>query len=252
MTQFLVALCGIPASGKTTFAEKLMRELSKDYDVKIVSTDTWRDESYYSDFKPEKEHVVRKKALEETESFLSDGISVIHDDTNYYSSMRHELYNLANDNECIFLVVHIATPLAIALEWNKARTPKIPPEVIEKIHGKMDIPGEKYAWDKALRTINLQTVNIEAEIAHIRRYIQTSEPASSHIQSVSGVSEKYDEFTRRIVSEFLKDEPSLRNNPDVSLVRKAVLKEAIKFRTPFSRVRPALWRKLERLLALQN
>ena len=252
MTQFLVALCGLPASGKTTFAKELVKELSKDQVVKIVSTDTWRDESYYSEFRPENEHVVRKKALEETESFLLDGFSIIHDDTNYYSSMRHELYDLANENDCVFLVVHIATPLDIALEWNKARTPVIPLEVIEKIHERMDIPGEKYAWDKAIRTINLQTANIEAEIANIRKCIQTSEPASPHTTSVSGVSEKYDEFTRQIVSEFLKDEPSLRNNPDVSLVRKAALKEAIKFRIPFSRVRPALWRKLERLLTLQK
>ena len=159
MTQFLIALCGITESGKTTFAEKLMKELSKDQDVRIVSTDTWRDESYYSDFKPEYEHVVREKALEKTESYLSDGFSVIHDDTNYYSSMRHELYHLANENTCVFIVVHIATPLNVALEWNNARTSMIPPEVIEKIHEKMDIPGEKYAWDTAKLTINLQTAS---------------------------------------------------------------------------------------------
>ncbi|MHA1637732.1 MAG: AAA family ATPase, partial [Candidatus Thorarchaeota archaeon] len=245
-------LCGIPASGKTTFAEKLMSELSKEQDVKIVSTDAWRDESYISEFKPEKEQVVRKKALEETQSFLLDGFSVIHDDTNYYSSMRHELFDLANENDCVFVVVHIATPLDIALQWNDTRTSVIPSAVIEKIHERMDIPGEKYAWDKAILTINVQTANVEAEIANIRRFIHTSEPASSQVQSVSGPSEKYDEFTRKIVSEFLKDNPSLRNNPDVSLVRKVVLKEALKFRTPFNRVRPALWRKLERLLALQS
>ncbi|MFW9864373.1 MAG: AAA family ATPase, partial [Candidatus Thorarchaeota archaeon] len=95
MERFLLALCGIPSSGKTTLARAIKDHLMKEIKVEIVSTDRWRDEEFYSDFKPEKERRVRREALEKTRRLVQDGMSVIHDDTNYYASMRHELFAIA-------------------------------------------------------------------------------------------------------------------------------------------------------------
>jgi O-phosphoseryl-tRNA(Sec) kinase len=116
MKQFLLVLCGIPASGKSTLANEIKNVLNQRVELEIVSTDKWRDEAYYSSFSPEKETQVRERALKRTSFLLSIGTSVIHDDTNYYTSMRHELYDLARINECVFAVVYVATPLDIALE----------------------------------------------------------------------------------------------------------------------------------------
>ena len=84
MTQFLLVLCGLPASGKSALADAIQVEM--DSDIEIVRTDDWRDDKYYTDWKPEREKPVRQAALEKTRSLVSSGKSVIHDDTNYYAS----------------------------------------------------------------------------------------------------------------------------------------------------------------------
>ncbi|MHA2212800.1 MAG: AAA family ATPase [Candidatus Thorarchaeota archaeon] len=146
MTQFLLIICGIPASGKTSLAEALRSALEKSNKVRIVSTDVWRDEEYYLDFKPENEKAVRKKALEHTSLHIAEGFSVISDDTNYYQSMRHELYDLARQAECTFGVVFVNTPLDTAIRWNQMRESSVPEEVVRRIDDRLDIPGSKYAW----------------------------------------------------------------------------------------------------------
>ncbi len=52
MTKFLLALCGLPVSGKTTLAEQIRRSLEMPSKVQIVSADQWRDREYYSRFEP--------------------------------------------------------------------------------------------------------------------------------------------------------------------------------------------------------
>jgi len=78
MNQFLLVLCGLPASGKSTLADAIQRALN--YDVEIVRTDEWRDDEYYTDWKPEKEKPVREKALARVMTLVAEGKSVIHDD----------------------------------------------------------------------------------------------------------------------------------------------------------------------------
>ena len=81
MNQFILALCGLPAAGKSVLADAIQKALN--YDVEIVRTDEWRDNEYYTDWKPEKEKPVRQKALERVKKLAAEGKSVIHDDTNY-------------------------------------------------------------------------------------------------------------------------------------------------------------------------
>ncbi|MGY5858361.1 MAG: AAA family ATPase, partial [Candidatus Thorarchaeota archaeon] len=61
MRQFVLALCGLPASGKSTLADAI--QIALDHNVEIVRTDEWRDDAYYTDWEPEKEKPVRQKAL---------------------------------------------------------------------------------------------------------------------------------------------------------------------------------------------
>ncbi|MHA1485102.1 MAG: AAA family ATPase, partial [Candidatus Thorarchaeota archaeon] len=92
MNQFLLALCGLPASGKSSLADAIRVAVrSKGPKVEVVRTDEWRDDTYYSEFVPEKEGEVRQAALARVETLIGKGKSVVHADTNYYNSMRHEL-----------------------------------------------------------------------------------------------------------------------------------------------------------------
>ncbi len=248
MTQFLLALCGIPASGKTSLAREILRATSSQEEVRLVSTDSWRNHEYYSEFRPEKEQEVRKKALESTRSFLQRGWSVIHDDTNYYSSMRHELFSLAEEVECRFGVVYVNTPLDIALEWNRKRENIIPPDVVSRIHEKFDVPGSKYAWDRSLYEMDLSKKSIEESVKDLMVVLDKLPPITPKDVSKAGMKERYDTATREIVKEFLAQEQTCRNNSEVSQIRREILREALEQDWSLEETRKRRWKKLTSLI----
>ena len=247
MTQFLLALCGIPASGKTTFAEILMRELAKNQDVKIVSTDSWRDADYYAEFKPSNEHRVREAALEKTQELLTEGVSVIHDDTNYYTSMRHELLEIAKAKACAFGIVQITTPINTALKWNKQRSQIIPEEVIVRIHEKFEPPGTKYAWDRPLVKVDLsESTKFDSAKLVVELVSKLSRLGKNkHIQNTA--ENIYDIVTRNVVSAFLKDQPSCRSDPEVFKIRREILRLAKENEFSRKETEERLWKRLAKL-----
>ncbi|MHA2424412.1 MAG: AAA family ATPase [Candidatus Thorarchaeota archaeon] len=247
MTQFLLALCGIPASGKTTIARDILEATKIQWNSILVSTDDWRDVEFYSSFKPEKEGEVRKKALNLTRTLLARKQSVIHDDTNYYSSMRHELLCLAEEFECIFGIVYVKTPLDVALQWNGQRGTIIPPEVVTKIHDKFDSPGEKYAWDVPVYEVDLNRTEISVAVTEIVERLGTLQPITQKDSAKPGLMEQFDTATRRVVKEFLVEETSYRNDPAVSRIRKETLQEAIRERWSLEDTKKTLWERLNKL-----
>ncbi|TFF84413.1 hypothetical protein EU524_01095 [Candidatus Thorarchaeota archaeon] len=228
MNQFLIALCGLPASGKSRLADSISQEAGKA--VEIVRTDEWRTDEYYRDWAPEKESPVREMALERTENLIADGKSVIHDDTNYYKSMRHELYEIALKNRCIFAVVHVTTPLAVALEWNRGREASpIDESVIRGIAERMDVPGGRYLWDQPVAEVDMSTDDSEATSVLIVNILEELHPVArpDPVPSSSRTGDEIDVHTREIVAEFLREHPKLRKNKDVSLIRRDVLSKAM-------------------------
>jgi O-phosphoseryl-tRNA(Sec) kinase len=224
MHQFLLVICGLPASGKTTLANELISFLSGKYSVAIVSTDTWRDDEYYSEFKPENEGRVRKRALEETDSLLSQGRSVIHDDTNYYTSMRHELFDLAQRYRTSFGIAYVSTPLNICLQWNKDRQFNIPEDVIHRIEKRFDIPGEKYAWDQYMINLDLSNIDMNKAIGMIIEELNKLHPIEiEELVKQESISDLRDRMTRQIVSKFLEKNKELQRDDRVHVIRKQVL-----------------------------
>ena len=153
---FLICLTGLPASGKSTFAKKLKLVLEKTFDdmvVKIIDPDIIREKFTQDKFEPEKEHLVRDTNLKLIEKELKKGNIVISDDLNYYSSMRHDLKEIAENLNVNLFIVHIATPFETCLKWNESRGHTIQNDVIKKIHEKFDEFG-KYSWDLPIATFN--------------------------------------------------------------------------------------------------
>ncbi len=249
MTQFLLAICGIPASGKTTLAREIQEATAAHWDSILVSTDDWRDDEYYSSFKPEKEGEVRKKALNLTRTLLARKQSVIHDDTNYYSSMRHELLCLAEEFQCAFGIVYVKTPIKIALQWNTKRSTVIPPDVVKKIHNKFDTPGEKYAWDIPVYEVDLSSAEVGDAVVELVGRLRKLKPITEKDISKPGMIEEFDTATRRIVKEFLEKESAYRNNPEVSRIRRQILQDAIRGQWSLDVVQKSLWEKLYKLAA---
>lgn len=157
---FLICLVGLPASGKSTFANLLKSAFIKRFDnleVKIIDPDIIRQELTSNKFNHEKEYIVRNKNLEIIKRELKKGNIVISDDLNYYSSMRHNLKEIADDLKLHFFIIYIATPITVCLKWNEERGAPIPRRVIKKIHDKFDM-FNRYSWDNPFATYDLSEI----------------------------------------------------------------------------------------------
>ncbi|NWF96650.1 MAG: AAA family ATPase [Candidatus Thorarchaeota archaeon] len=228
MKQFLLAVCGIPASGKSTLAKAIAArpEIPR---AAVVSTDRWRDSEYYREFRPENETGVRMAAFQQSARLLEEGISVVHDDTNYYVSMRHELRTLALENGCLYAVVYVSTPLDVALDWNRQREQPLPPDVISRISRRLDIPGEKYAWDTPLVTVNLSEENAEAASVRVVEALRELRPADRPPSSTRvSTHMELDLAMRSLMTEMLSANRALRTDTRVHAIRKRVLKWAVR------------------------
>jgi len=164
---FLICLAGLPASGKSTFAKKLKAVVEQKYnnlDVRIIDPDIIRLNLTSNKFDYEKEYIIREENLKKIKSELEKGHIVISDDLNYYSSMRHDLRDIADNLNVDFYSIHIATPIEICLKWNENRGEPIPNMVIQRIHEKFDT-FNRYSWDVADAVYDLsQIVDLNALI----------------------------------------------------------------------------------------
>ena len=150
LKNFLICLTGLPASGKSTFSKILKQKLSaffKEYEINIIDPDLIRKSLTNNEFDSTKEKIVKDKNLEKIYKALKKGEIVISDDLNYFTSMRHDLKNIAEFFNLPFFIVHIATSLETCLNWNKKRGGKIPDHLINKIHTRFDY-FDKYQWDR--------------------------------------------------------------------------------------------------------
>ncbi|MHA1340784.1 MAG: AAA family ATPase [Promethearchaeota archaeon] len=226
--QILVILCGLPSSGKSTFARGLkeaLNHLSSNFrrGVEIIDIDIIRDNLFGSEFFPENERYVRKKAVNICETKIKNKKSVIIDDINYYSSMRHEFVSIAMKFQIPYFLIYINTPKAVCKEWNIKRGTPISKELIDNIYKKFEIPGKKYAWDRPYLTFNLSEIKLEKAISEfiekIKNFKMDSNKAydqniSNHVGNLNYGSQrlkyKYSDFekieyiTRRFVSLYSK------------------------------------------------
>jgi tRNA uridine 5-carbamoylmethylation protein Kti12 len=215
---FLICLSGLPASGKSTFAQKLKTELKKAFpaqEIKIVDPDIIRNSLIEGDeFDHTKEQFVREKSLLDIKNLLKDGLIVISDDLNYYSSMRHYLRAIAEDFNLPFFIIYISTPLDKCIKWNEKRGQPIPNEVIYKINRKFDY-FTKYEWDTPDLIIDLsKPQNIDIKFADFllkikkelnRRKIAKKEINLDEKGTYKSYNEKLDSLTRKMVSELLQN-----------------------------------------------
>jgi tRNA uridine 5-carbamoylmethylation protein Kti12 len=250
MKQFLMVICGLPAAGKTALASAVKKALNSD--VEIVTSDMWRDEAYYTDWRPEKEGPVRNISLKLVQKLIKQGKSVIHDDTNYYQSMRHDLFRIALEKRCCFTIIHVTTSLETAIQWDRQRKhSNINQDIIRNIAKRFDSPGGRYLWDYPSAEVDMATQDLNSAVAEIVSIIDSLEPVgrqqSTRVTKSKG--ETIDKITREAVTEFLIEHPELRENKEVSMTRRRVLRYALENNAPIKSVRDIITRELRKLLA---
>lgn len=208
----------MPASGKSTLATAFKEALSGDFktlNVKISDPDLLRKKIMGGRFEPEKESIVREKALEEIRNLLEHGNVVISDDLNYYTSMRHDLKCMAEELNIPYFIFHVSTPLETCIKWNHVRGETVPDDVIRQVHDKFDHFGN-YKWEKPMATVNMAEVadlhseakGMISKIQDILESIKHQVPSADRIVE-NDLSQQYkedlDALTRTLAGEILKD-----------------------------------------------
>ena len=227
---FLIILCGLPASGKSTFAQKIKEliEANSNQIVKIVDPDVIR-KSLSPKFNFTLEKNVRNKHLANIEYYLKQGIIAISDDLNYYSSMRHQLKDIAEKFDKKYYIVHISTPLETCLKWNKLRGIPIPNNIIHKINKKFD-NFLNYQWDSPKLVLDMSnTDDLEPKITNFLNFLEDELKKGTVEYSPSNkFAEQLDIITRKIISELFQDKDMLKDKSKILKLRKTFIKERLK------------------------
>jgi len=232
---FIIILTGLPSSGKTTFADQLKAILEKkfvDLKVKIVDPDIIRNKILPQNFNHEKEQLVRRENLNKIKKLLQNGYIVISDDMNYYSSMRHDIKEIAEELNLKFFIIHISTPLKVCLEWNRIRGSPIPDSVIKKINQKFD-NFNKYSWDFPEAVFDLSQgeslkKKIEKLVHHF--FINLKPPKNEFLTDLKlenlywRDNENLDKTTRHIVGKLLQKSRYLHFKHKIIKLRKIFVK----------------------------
>lgn len=133
----LIMLIGIPASGKTTYAENYKNQFP---DTVILSSDSIREELYGDpniQGSPNKIFGIMKERMA---SCLKNGNTVIYDATNVKVRDRESALRKASDMGVCSEAVYFCTSLKIALKRNEDRDRKVPEHVIRRMYFGLEPP----------------------------------------------------------------------------------------------------------------
>jgi len=236
---FLICMSGLPASGKSTFAyafSQFFEKKNSKMKIIIVDPDKIRKELSLKKFDYFKEKIVRKKNLKAIKKSLKKGFIVISDDLNYYSSMRHELKNVADRLNLEFYLVYISTPLKVCLKWNEMRGNTIPEGVVKGINQKFDQFG-KYRWDIPILELDFsKDIDLNETIENLVNLIEKDQKVKiesktkpfSSIRASNYSNEKLDVITRKIVGEILQNSKFHYLKSEIIKSRKQFVKNRFK------------------------
>jgi len=231
---YLIILCGLPASGKSSFAKKFKHiyERTKDaIQVKIVDPDKIRVRLYSGVFNYKKEFSVRKRNLKEIQKALRKGFIVISDNLNYYVSMRHELKEIAEKLNLNYYIIHVATPIEQCLIWNEQRGKPIPDQIIRNIFEKFD--PFNYSWDNPIDEFDFSKIeNLNLKVKNLIQIINQDISLTLNQLKIkkkqkakNSYNEKLDQITRIVINSFLKNSNNISYKSQILHLRKIFIKQ---------------------------
>ena len=138
-----VMMCGLPASGKSTYA----KELAEEYNTTVFSSDAlraelWGDESIQGDNTKLFTELHRR-----IKDCLREGHSAIYDATNINYKQRMAFLAELKNIPCFKRCIVMATPYEECIKRNAQRERKVPVHVIERMYRQFDIPWYHEGWD---------------------------------------------------------------------------------------------------------
>jgi predicted kinase len=191
----LILLCGLPASGKSTLAERL----SKEENAVIVSSDELRKELFNNVNDQNNNTLLFEEMNLRTNNLLSEGKNVIYDSTNLNRKRRKYLINYvikADEKIVYYLNNHVMT--SKYRDEDRERT--VGKEVIHRMYKNLHIPIENEGWDDVIYT--------EHSSKYFERYRKECE---SFIQA--GL--RYDELFK-LLSDYIPEFKDIKDLPQDS------------------------------------
>lgn len=140
-----VMLCGLPASGKSTYCDKY--KYNKDYI--ILSSDEVRKELGDINDQSKNEEVfnILHRRIKDN---LRDGKSVCYDATNLSRKRRVAFLRELKNITCKKICVLVATPYEMCVAQNFKRDRRVPVEVIWNMYKSFNVPCEQEGWDEII------------------------------------------------------------------------------------------------------
>ena len=133
----LYIMCGIPGSGKTTFARKLA--LARN--AHLVSSDSIREELTGDANNQDINHRVFEVMHERIHQHLVNGRNVIADATNIKRWSRKQIVDLKTPETAVFFIV-MDTSLHESKRRNQSRDRVVPEEVIDRMWKNFEFPQD--------------------------------------------------------------------------------------------------------------
>lgn len=136
-----IAMCGIPASGKSTLSTKLASK----YSIKIYHFD-----NYPNAFHPEKYKDALYQMWGDITKELQKGNDVICDNVHTTKRKRTDILNAISGIPCKKICVVLTTPLEECLKRNVNRKTRLPDFVLHDMHNKFEPPSLDEGWDEII------------------------------------------------------------------------------------------------------
>lgn len=173
MSEFIM-LVGLPASGKSTYAEELKRN-----GFHIHSSDKIRKELYGDVNSQDKNVDVFAELHKRIKTDLQNDISCVYDATNMSMKRRIAFLEEIKKYECKKICVLFVVPIEICKERNQNRERKVPDDVFDKMLKQFQCPYYYEGWD------NIEIKWYDGEVKPIKVDWDMSQENSHHTLTVS-------------------------------------------------------------------
>ena len=189
MPKFIMVV-GLPASGKSTLAEKLKEE----YNAEIISSDNLRKELYNDEQNQEHNGEIFNEMMKRTIAYLKKNKNVIYDATNINSKRRINICSQVSkyvDEKICYL---LTTSYELCIKRNNERERKVPDEVIKRMLYNFNTPSIYEGFTKVVVVHSDEQKRLAEEI--VDEKIQHDNPnhtvsVAEHMSEVHGEVNKY-------------------------------------------------------------
>lgn len=139
----LIMLIGLPASGKSTYAEKLRKD-----GYHIHSSDAIREELTGDVNSQDKNTDVFSELHKRVKNDLQNGISCVYDATNMSMKRRKAFLDEIKKFDCKKTCILFVVPVEVCKERNQHRERKVPDSVFDKMLKQFQCPYYYEGWDE--------------------------------------------------------------------------------------------------------